>query len=124
MKIKNTYHKMVFLTLLIFVSACSQDSQHKKDKVLSYSEEDDSPNLSSAATVEVDFHSGPLFLNSIKSAHETLFKADLIDSTFFSITKNRRHKTPTRNASKTAFLYLLYETDPRKYIFYNSTKYT
>ncbi|WP_183227438.1 hypothetical protein [Borreliella afzelii] len=83
MKIKNTYHKMVFLTLLIFISACSQDSQHKKDKVLSYSEEDDSPHLSSAATVEVDFHSGPLFLNSIKSAHETLFKADLIDSTFF-----------------------------------------
>ncbi|WP_418906467.1 hypothetical protein QIA30_05150 (plasmid) [Borreliella turdi] len=45
MKIKNTYYKMVFLTLLIFISACSQDSQHKQYKVLSYSEETNSPYL-------------------------------------------------------------------------------
>ncbi|WP_226047815.1 MULTISPECIES: hypothetical protein [Borreliella] len=108
---KTIYHKIIFLTILIFISACNQDSQNKKDKVLSYSEEDDGPYVMSSATVDVDFHSGPLFLKSIQSAHETLFKADLLESTnFFNYEKIEDIKTQTRNASKTARLYLLYES--------------
>lgn len=37
MNIKNTCHKIAFLMLLIFIWACSQESQHEKDKVLNYS---------------------------------------------------------------------------------------
>lgn len=118
MKIKNTYHNMVFLILLIFISACSQDSQHKKDKVLSYSEEADSPYLTSAATVNVDFHSGPLFLNSIKSAHETLYKAGLLESTnFFNYEKiediRTKHGMPPKPPA-----YIYYTKAPNESTFF------
>uniref|UniRef100_UPI003B2133F1 hypothetical protein n=1 Tax=Borreliella tanukii TaxID=56146 RepID=UPI003B2133F1 len=85
MKIKNMYHKMVFLTILIFISACSQDSQNKKDKdkVLNYSEGVETVYIDSTAKVEVDFHSGSRFLDSIDSAHQALYKADLLKSTKF-----------------------------------------
>ncbi|WP_418905683.1 hypothetical protein [Borreliella japonica] len=85
MKIKSIYCKIVFLTLLIFISACSQDSQNKKDKdkVLNYSEGVDTLYLHSTVKVEVDFHSGSLFLDSIDSAIHDLYKADVLENTKF-----------------------------------------
>lgn len=62
MKIKTIYHKIIFLTILIFISACNQDNKNKKDKVISYSEEDDGPYLMSANTVDVDFSFWATFL--------------------------------------------------------------
>ncbi|WP_418905554.1 hypothetical protein [Borreliella japonica] len=85
MKIRNIYQKILFLTLLIFISACNQDSQNKKDKdkVLNYSEGVDTVYLHSTAKVEVDFHSASLFMDSIDSAHQALYKAGLLESTKF-----------------------------------------
>ncbi|WP_418905282.1 hypothetical protein QIA31_04855 (plasmid) [Borreliella turdi] len=81
MKIKNIYLKVAFLILLIFISACSQDGHSKKDKVLSYSEEDNGPHLHPAVRIAVDFHSGSLFLNSIKASQEALYRSGLLKST-------------------------------------------
>ncbi|MBB6208497.1 hypothetical protein [Borreliella lanei] len=124
MKTKNKYPFMVFLTFLIFIAACSQDSQNKQDKVLNYLEDADSPKLTPTTTVNIDFHSGLLFLDSIRSAHEALYKADLLESTNFfnyEVMKSQRdqHGLPSKPPA-----YIYYTKAPNESTFFTIAIHT